>query len=134
MKLPRYSIACRTVNLGANSRRSGHPTFKHCFAKMMDDSGKITDTFAYGRNGLTHEPYPDVQSAKCMSQADNLTVGEIASFKSSFRECADRGYTWGENDCCSCLEYAAQAGLHKGPLTFIHNAVQDLAVSPKVLA
>ena len=130
---PRYDLLGCTANLGASDRRPGHPTLKHCFAKLRSEAGSDEETLAHGRSGLTEEPYPDVDSVRCRVQARGLTQAQRDRFVAAFAECAGRPYAWGVDDCCSCVETAVRQGLGEEPSDLIRAASRGLRSSPEVV-
>lgn len=126
-----FTLWACTVNLGASPRRPGHPQLKHCFAKITDINGQAVTTYAYGRSGLAHEPYPDLASVRSEPIA-TLNAEELSKFSAAFRECGEKPYQWGRNDCCSCLQYALEQGTRTEAPGLVRKAARDISNSPEV--
>lgn len=127
-----YRVRVCTANLGASQRKAGDPNLKHCFALVEDAGGGVLRSLAYGRGGLVVEPHPDIPSVHCETQAEGLSEAQAGDFIAAFEECGSRPYLWGENDCCSCVQFAVEHGLHSPPLEMINAAANDISRSPEV--
>lgn len=128
-----YRLDVCTANLGATYSKPGHPFLKHCFAKIMGSDGKVIQTLAFGRDGVLDEPYPDVASSKCETQAMNLSRLEVKAFVSDFQEQGKQIYKWGVNDCCAILSKSVKYGLNRIPAYSIRRAVIDLKNSGEIV-
>jgi hypothetical protein len=98
-----YTLYICTANLGATKDAEGDPILKHCFAKIVDQRGITAATLAFGPAGVSSEPYPDLPSVRCAVQASDLDEMDIQRVSHWFLDCEKTGYSWKENNCCSCV-------------------------------
>ena len=125
-----YRLYACTADLGATPTHAGHPQLKHCFAKLVDADGTVVRTWAFGPGGMVPEPYPDLESVACRIQGQGLNEAAVRRFHAALGRCDARGYQWGENDCCACLEQAVRDGLDMVPDDRIRQAARAIAAAP----
>lgn len=128
----RYRLSFCTVNLGAKNKKTGHPTLKHCFVKVLNAQNEVIETIAYGRAGVGAEAYPDLDSAHCETANTGLNQHQKDGFIDAVKLCEQQAYRWGSNDCCSCINKAAMRSLRMPALENIRQASADIALAPEV--
>jgi hypothetical protein len=126
----RYAVEICASNLGATDRDSGNAILKHCFLKIVDGSGGIVETLAFGPGGVSAESYPDVPSVRCYVHAAGLNAPAVAEVERRFHACADRGYSWADNNCCSCAIEAVESALGVSCDAAIREAATTIEESP----
>jgi hypothetical protein len=126
----RYAVEICASNLGATDRDPGDPILKHCFLKIVDGSRGIVETLAFGPGGVSAEPHPDVASLQCYVHATDLNALTVAEIERRFHACADRGYSWGDNNCCSCAIEAVESALGVSCDEAIREAARVIEQSP----
>jgi hypothetical protein len=129
-----YQIEICTSNLGATPAAPGDPVLKHCFLKITDDLGQPVRTLAFGPRGVSSEPYPNVASARCYRQVGRLDTEGVERAAKLFVECADRGYSWRENNCCSCAIEAIEQAFGVSVQPSLRWATELIAQSPNPFA
>jgi len=130
---PRYRIDVCTSNLNANNSSQGEPVLKHCFAKIIDGTGKLIKTYAFGRRGVADEPYVVHESVRCAIQAEDISTAQISDFESTFSNLGRQPYQWGKHDCCAILNKAVKQGLDTKPQRSIDQAAADIRYSREIL-
>jgi hypothetical protein len=105
-----YRVALCTSNLGATQNNPGHPNLKHCYAKIIDDSGKLIDSLSFGLHGVGRESHPDNDSSSCKVMSQPLNHQQLQRFITAFNHQGQQPYRWGHNDCCSLLAHAISVG------------------------
>lgn len=112
---PLYRVALCTTNLGANANHAGHPSLKHCFAKVIDANGQALTSLSFGLHGVASESYAEVNSANCQLMPQLLDQTQLQHFIDAFKQQGAQPYQWGHNDCCSLLSHAVKTGLGFAP-------------------
>jgi hypothetical protein len=126
---PRYRLQSCTTNLGAAYGKTGHPSLKHCFARLLDERGAVVATWALGLHGVVAESNGSHPSVVCYTEAEALSRDAADGFDEAFRQCDARPYAWGSNDCCSCLRQALQDGMGIQASQALQSAARDIARS-----
>jgi hypothetical protein len=126
----RYRIEICTSNLGATHKAKGDPVLRHCFLRITDDLGQPFKTLAFGPHGVGPEPYPDVASVQCHPHATDLGREDLDRTVKLFINCTGRGYSWSENNCCSCAIEAVEQAFGGRAHPSIHRAAEMIAQSP----
>jgi hypothetical protein len=119
-----------TSNLGATQSSAGDSILRHCFVKITNDVGDAVKTLAFGPGGVSSEPYPDVASVQCHVHLAGLSADDIRRVQRLFNDCADRGYAWGKNNCCSCAIEAVERAFDLQAHPAVRMAAKMIQQSP----
>jgi len=121
-----YKLLHCTSNLGASKQHRGHPLLKHCFIKIINSEGKMLNTVAFGKAGLTAEPYAHLPSTECTVQISGLSARELDHYLSHVQQLAEVPYQWKTHNCCSILNKALTETIGIPPVDQSQQAIHSL--------